>query len=84
MEATVSVNFFSLFTLISAGGWCRPQTDAPGLRAITLIAYANDLIKRGNRNFVTQYLWTGDSSSYNGGAIKVTIAIPGRTHAFSL
>lgn len=24
-----------------AGGWCRPQNDGPGLRAITLMAYAS-------------------------------------------
>ena len=52
------------------GGWCRPQTDGPGLRAITLIAYANDLISRGDTDFVSQYLWTGDASAYSGGAIK--------------
>merc|ERR1719195_331958 len=24
-----------------SGGWCRPQTDGPGLRAITLMAYSD-------------------------------------------
>lgn len=51
------------------GAWCRPQTDGPGLRAITLVTYANALIKAGKPEAIKQYLWTG-GSSYNGGAIK--------------
>jgi glucoamylase len=47
------------------GGWCRPQNDAPGLRALTLMAYANlldaDTIK-------SKGLWTG-SNDLNGGSI---------------
>ena len=54
------------------GGWCRPQTDAPGLRAITLSFYADALIAAGQTDFVKQNLWTG-SSSLNGGAIKVDL-----------
>lgn len=52
------------------GGWCRPQTDGPGLRATTLIQFANALLANQQQSFVQQYLWTGDSSKYNGGAIK--------------
>ena len=50
------------------GGWCRPQTDAPGLRATTLSLYANVLIAAGHTDVVQRYLWTG-----NGGAIKVDL-----------
>lgn len=52
------------------GGWCRPQTDAPGLRAATLSLYAEVLINAGLTDTVKRYLWTGSPSSYNGGAIK--------------
>eukprot|EP01089_Gocevia_fonbrunei_P016118 TRINITY_DN4924_c0_g1_i1.p1 TRINITY_DN4924_c0_g1~~TRINITY_DN4924_c0_g1_i1.p1 ORF type:complete len:526 (-),score=98.74 TRINITY_DN4924_c0_g1_i1:46-1623(-) len=52
------------------GSWCRPQTDGPGLRSITMINYANYLIKSGYSSYVKEYLWTGSSSSYNGGTIK--------------
>ena len=38
------------------GGWCRPQNDGPGLRAITLINFANYLNKIGDNNFVNDYL----------------------------
>ena len=31
---------------------------------------ANSLIAAGQKDYVTQYLWTGDSSKYHGGAIK--------------
>jgi glucoamylase len=51
-------------------GWCRPQTDGPGLRAKTLMAYAEKLMAAGKNDDVKQYLWTGDESKYNGGAIK--------------
>jgi glucoamylase len=32
------------------GGWCRPQNDAPGLRATTLIYYANAMLDSGNQD----------------------------------
>jgi glucoamylase len=53
------------------GSWCRPQNDGPGLRAITLMFYAEELLEADAKDsFVTENLWTGDSSSLNGGAIK--------------
>ena len=55
---------------MTSAGWCRPQNDGPGLRAITLMIYANTLIANGQMDYVKKFLWTG-SSSYNGGAIKV-------------
>jgi len=52
------------------GGWCRPQNDGPALRATTLIQFANILIKMGNTDFVSQYLWTNNTSVYGGGIIR--------------
>lgn len=52
------------------GSWCRPQNDGPALRGTTLMMYAEALHKAGQSDYVKQYLWTGDSSKYNGGAIK--------------
>jgi glucoamylase len=51
-------------------GWCRPQNDGPGLRATSLIIAARSLIASGQTSYVKEYLWTGDDSKYNGGAIK--------------
>mmetsp|Transcript_13060 Transcript_13060/g.25316 ORF Transcript_13060/g.25316 Transcript_13060/m.25316 type:complete len:511 (-) Transcript_13060:336-1868(-) len=51
------------------GGWCRPQTDGPALRAQTLMAFGNYLRSNGGSDYVKANLWTG-SSQYNGGAIK--------------
>ncbi len=50
------------------GGWCRPQNDGPGLRAITLVHYAQELIAAGNKAYVQQNLF--GPSAPNGGAIK--------------
>lgn len=55
---------------VYSGSWCRPQTDGPGLRGITLINYANTLLQQGDNSYISQYLWTGSQSIYNGGAIK--------------
>lgn len=54
---------------IFSGGWCRPQNDGAGLRAITLITYANLLNTNGGSDQVKQQLWTGDDNVNNGGAI---------------
>ena len=37
---------------VFTGGWCRPQNDGPGLDGITLILYANELIKNGQSSYV--------------------------------
>ena len=37
----------NLFT----GGWCRPQTDAPGLRATTLSMYGQVLLENGQEEY---------------------------------
>jgi glucoamylase len=50
-------------------GWCRPQTDGPGLRSATLQMFANLLLDAGQEAYVRKYLWTSDGS-YNGGAIR--------------
>lgn len=55
---------------VFTGGWGRPQTDGPGLRASTLILYANTLLTNGKKDDVLSYLWTNDDSKYHGGAIK--------------
>mmetsp|Transcript_33419 Transcript_33419/g.93798 ORF Transcript_33419/g.93798 Transcript_33419/m.93798 type:complete len:571 (+) Transcript_33419:58-1770(+) len=52
------------------GGWCRPQTDGPGLRAGTLSLYALYLINHGGVGFVKDYLYTNNpSDARRGGAI---------------
>ncbi|KAF8158199.1 glucoamylase [Crassisporium funariophilum] len=38
-------------------GWGRPQRDGPALRATTLITYANWLIAKRNKTFVTSTMW---------------------------
>jgi glucoamylase len=49
-------------------GWCRPQNDGPGLRAIALMIFANS--QGLDSDVVKNQLWTNDNSVYNGGAIK--------------
>lgn len=39
-------------------------------RATALILAANALIAAGQKDYVTEYLWTGDNNKYHGGAIK--------------
>jgi glucoamylase len=51
------------------GGWCRPQTDGPGLSSGALIMFGNLLLDAGQDSYVYQNLWTKDGSK-NGGAIK--------------
>lgn len=34
------------------GGWCRPQTDGPGLRSAALLLFANALMKAGQTSYV--------------------------------
>eukprot|EP00604_Paraphysomonas_vestita_P001615 CAMPEP_0174822320 /NCGR_PEP_ID=MMETSP1107-20130205/14978_1 /TAXON_ID=36770 /ORGANISM="Paraphysomonas vestita, Strain GFlagA" /LENGTH=338 /DNA_ID=CAMNT_0016040921 /DNA_START=553 /DNA_END=1566 /DNA_ORIENTATION=+ len=55
---------------VFTGSWCRPQNDGPGLQATTLMMFADTLIANGQSDYVKQYLWTGDSNVYYGGAIK--------------
>jgi glucoamylase len=52
---------------VFSGDWCRPQTDGPGLRAITLISFANAM---PGSPLIRQYLWT-NGGQYFGGAVKV-------------
>jgi glucoamylase len=54
---------------VFSGGWCRPQNDGPGLRATALMMFANTLLDKSDSSYVSENLWTGDSSK-NGGAIK--------------
>jgi glucoamylase len=39
------------------GGWCRPQTDGPGLRARTLSHYGSALVKAGSTDQATNDVW---------------------------
>jgi len=55
---------------VFSAGWCRPQNDGPGLRAITLMIAAESLMDNSETPYVQQYLWTGNPNSYHGGAIK--------------
>ena len=55
---------------VYTGGWGRPQTDGPGLRASTLCLYAQTLLVNGKSAEVQSYLWTNDENKYHGGAIK--------------
>jgi len=55
---------------VFTGAWCRPQNDGPGLRALTLMEYANLLIKAGKADELkSQGLWTGDNDNLGGGTI---------------
>lgn len=33
------------------GGWCRPQTDGPGLRSAALVTFANILLANGQESY---------------------------------
>eukprot|EP00928_Gymnodinium_smaydae_P011922 TRINITY_DN14359_c0_g1_i1.p1 TRINITY_DN14359_c0_g1~~TRINITY_DN14359_c0_g1_i1.p1 ORF type:complete len:578 (-),score=133.74 TRINITY_DN14359_c0_g1_i1:48-1781(-) len=53
------------------GWWCRPQSDGPGLRALTLM----DLASYMDNEFIESYLWTGNvSDDRHGGAIAYDLA----------
>lgn len=41
------------------GGWGRPQNDGPALRAISMIKFANILLKEGNQDYVLKVLYHG-------------------------
>uniref|UniRef100_A0A0G4G7C0 glucan 1,4-alpha-glucosidase n=1 Tax=Chromera velia CCMP2878 TaxID=1169474 RepID=A0A0G4G7C0_9ALVE len=54
------------------GPWCRPQTDAPPLRAQALMLYAEKLISLGRESEVSDLgLW--DDSAPHGGLIKYNL-----------
>lgn len=36
---------------VFVGGWCRPQTDGPGLRSAALTMFANMLIDNGQQTY---------------------------------
>ena len=38
---------------VFVGGWCRPQTDGPGLRSATLVLFSNILLDAGQTDYVT-------------------------------
>ena len=40
-----------------SGGWCRPQTDAPGLRTTTYCKYADILLENGKKDEIINKIW---------------------------
>lgn len=36
---------------VYVGGWCRPQTDGPGLRSAALVTFANILMENGQESY---------------------------------
>lgn len=54
------------------GAWCRPQNDAPGLRSITIISYANAVLSKSSTGsqYIKSTLWTGADDNNNGGVVK--------------
>lgn len=41
---------------VFVGGWCRPQTDGPGLRSGALLMFGNLLLQNGQQSYVTDNL----------------------------
>jgi glucoamylase len=41
---------------VYVGGWCRPQTDGPGLRSATLVMFAQLLLEKGQTDYVKNTL----------------------------
>jgi glucoamylase len=41
---------------VFVGGWCRPQTDGPGLRSGALLLFADLLLKNSQQSYVTSTL----------------------------
>jgi glucoamylase len=70
LDTRIEPKFELPYGEVYTGGWCRPQTDGPGLQAIALIMFANSLIDDNQTDWVREYLWTGNTNKYHGGAIK--------------
>lgn len=45
--------------------WGRPQTDSPALRAITMIAWAQDLLKTNGTDYVLENLYIADPTKHS-------------------
>jgi glucoamylase len=70
MDPRIEPKFLLPGGQVFPGAWCRPQNDAPGLRARTLIDYANKLIDAGNIDYVRKFLYSGNrNDQFHGGAI---------------
>ena len=39
------------------GGWCRPQTDGPALRAMAMAKWGNILIDNGKESEAKSVIW---------------------------
>ncbi len=70
LDTRIEPKFELPYGEVYTGGWCRPQTDGPGLQATSLITFAEQLIANNQSDWVRQYLWTGNDNIYHGGAIK--------------
>jgi glucoamylase len=55
-----------LFCIVLSNGWFAAVLS----QATALMMFADSLIANGEMDYVKQYLWTGDSNKYMGGAIK--------------
>lgn len=42
---------------VYVGGWCRPQTDGPGLRSASLIMFGNLLLDGGQQSYFNSDVW---------------------------
>jgi len=42
---------------VYVGGWCRPQTDGPGLRSAALITFGNILLDAGQDTYFNSDVW---------------------------
>ena len=40
-----------------SGGWCRPQTDGPALRAMSMAKWGNILIDAGKEDEAKSVIW---------------------------
>ena len=40
-----------------SGGWCRPQTDGPALRAMSMAKWGNILIDAGKEDEAKTVIW---------------------------
>ena len=40
-----------------SGGWCRPQTDGPALRAMAMAKWGNILIDNGHEDEAKSTIW---------------------------
>jgi len=57
IDVRVEVKFEIPSGSIYTGGWCRPQTDGPAIRARALLQWANILWSQGEKDRATNDVW---------------------------